>query len=125
MKLTELKTGDTVVIQQSSGFFERPYLFAVVKEVGAKKIKTDKGDFSTTHGHKWGESSYRGDFIRDDTTVDEAKARNAEIKLEQHRRDLIHKLKEFPWRDLPLEALEQVDAIVTAHNQPRADALKG
>jgi hypothetical protein len=125
MKLTELKPGDTVVIQQSSGFHARPYVFATVTAVGAKKIKTDRGDFSTANGHVWGNSRWSSDFIREDTTVEEAKERNAEIKLEQHRRDLIHKLKEFPWRDLPLEALEQVDAIVTAHNQPRADALKG
>jgi hypothetical protein len=121
MKLTELKPGDTVVIQQSSGFHARPYVFATVTAVGAKKIKTDRGDFSTANGHVWGNSRWSSDFIREDTTVEEAKERNTEIEADDHRRDLARKLDEYRWSNLPLEVLEQVDAIVSAPRRARTE----
>jgi hypothetical protein len=121
MKLTELKPGDTVVIQQSSGFHARPYLFATVKEVGAKKIKTDHGDYSTAHGGEWGKERYRSDFIREDVSIEEAQQQNAELEQDQRRRDLGGKFNNMNWRELPLEVLEQVDAIVTAATLPPAE----
>jgi hypothetical protein len=118
MKLTGLKPGDTVVIQQYGDY--RPYLFATVKEVGAKKIKTDKGDFSATHGRLWGGSEWTSPFIRDDYTVAEAEELNKEIEKRLQRSALARKLSDVRWRNLPLEVLEQVDAIVTAATLPPA-----
>jgi hypothetical protein len=116
MKLTELKPGDTVVIQQYGDY--RPYLFAVVKEVGVKKIKTDRGDFSVRHGRAWGGSEWTSPFIRDDYTVSEAEELNKEIEKRLQRLTLARKLSDVRWRDLPLEVLEQVDALVAASTHP-------
>jgi hypothetical protein len=112
MRLTGLKPGDTVVIQQYGDY--RPYLFATVTAVGAKKIKTDKGDFSAANGRAWGGSEWTGDFIHDDLTIEEARERNKEIAERLKRYAVARKLSDLRWRDLPLDVLEQVDALVTA-----------
>jgi hypothetical protein len=109
-----LKKGDVVVLEYHSssiGYRNQPYEFATVTDVGVKKIKTDKGDFSV-HGHKWGSTHYSPGWQLDDISVEKAGQENIKINTENHRRNLAYKLSEIKWRDYPLETLEAVTALL-------------
>lgn len=109
MNFLYLKKGDKVVISQSSEY--SPYLIATVLEVGAAKIKTNKGDFSTKSGKKWGYSGWYGDRL-DDMTIEEAQSRNVEIEKRRRKRILANKLNNFNFHNCDIEVLEKVAKLV-------------
>ncbi|RPJ29435.1 MAG: hypothetical protein EHM33_00890 [Chloroflexi bacterium] len=113
MELSDLKVGDTVVIDPYTGsFYARVYQFATVTKVGSKKITTDKGEFSARHGGTWGGSPYHGACIEIGVTIQDAEAHNLEVKADEHKRGLVAKLSKVTWRKLPLETLEAVTSLV-------------
>jgi DNA-directed RNA polymerase subunit RPC12/RpoP len=118
-RFSHLKKGDIVVLDYySTGIWNRSraYEFATVTEVGVKKIKTDRGDFSV-QGHKWGSGHYDSGWRLDTMSVEEAKQRNVEIHKENHRANLAYKLGQVNWKERPLETLEAVYELL-AETQP-------
>jgi hypothetical protein len=115
MDFSYLKKGDTVVIQyRSSGYsgMEYLYLFATVLDVGVKKIKTDKGDFSTQRGHQWGKDYYHAGYYLDNMPVEEARKENTRISAEHERMKLARELEGVRFRNYNVETLKAIKALI-------------
>ena len=118
-RFSYLKKGDVVVVEYSGSPLsstQRPYEFATVIEAGAKKIKTDKGDFSIK-GQAWGKDYYSYGNLLSEISVEDATKKNVLIDAENRRLKIAYKMREIDWRSLPLQTLEAIDALLNADRQ--------
>lgn len=114
-----VKVGDTVVVRPHQSAFSSirtPYYFAKVTKVGKLKISTDKGDFKTRNGSRFGYDDYGCDRIIE-MSVTDAKKENEEISQDVKKYNIAIKLNDFNFKNLSFDVLQKIDNLIQEGNR--------